>query len=195
MTRSDETLQRQPRRLGLSHPDLAPAADLSLARRRIAAYRPRGPEQRQIQSRMLAWIDCFPHTAHLRSCLEGHLTASALVVDPIEQRVLPGVALREASEESGLEDLRVIDRIIDLDIHEIPEYGDVPAHLHLDTRYLVIAPAATVPLGNHESNAVRMMSLKDALKICDDASLLRMLEALAAGQLTGLLEDSAGGSP
>ena len=107
----------------------------------------------------------------------GHITGSALVVDPATGRVLllfhaklqrwlqPGghadgdgnlahVALREATEETGIEGLRVVTPAIDLDIHEVrPPAED--AHLHHDVRFLVIAPVGAAPVGNHESEALR----------------------------------------
>lgn len=98
-----------------------------------------------------------------RERLDGHFTASAWLVSRDNRRVLlthhrklgrwlqlgghadgdrdlARVALREAEEESGLRDLRLVDeRIFDLDRHWIPERGDVPGHWHYDVRYVVRA--------------------------------------------------------
>jgi 8-oxo-dGTP pyrophosphatase MutT (NUDIX family) len=98
---------------------------------------------------------------------EGHLTGSAVVLSESGARVLllhhrklqrwlqPGghghsgetsgeaVALREASEETGLEGLRLhptAPRPLDVDVHDIPARSGEPAHEHLDLRYLVVAP-------------------------------------------------------
>ncbi len=47
------------------------------------------------------------------------------------------VATREIAEETGLISYSLIqDAIFDIDIHEIPARGDIPAHLHFDIRYL-----------------------------------------------------------
>ncbi len=96
----------------------------------------------------------------LRSNLAGHLTASALVVDPERRHLLlihhkalnrwlqPGghadgdpdlesVARSEVSQETGLREMKPITPCpFDLDIHAIPERKGVPAHLHYDVRFL-----------------------------------------------------------
>jgi 8-oxo-dGTP pyrophosphatase MutT (NUDIX family) len=67
------------------------------------------------------------------------------------------VALREATEETGITGLRVDPIPLDLDIHEIP-HGKDPAHLHLDVRFLVLAPPDAVVVGNHESQGLRWVA-------------------------------------
>jgi 8-oxo-dGTP pyrophosphatase MutT (NUDIX family) len=114
---------------------------------------------------------------------EGHLTGSAFVISASGDRVLllhhrklerwlqpgghadPGesdgetVALREAREETGIEALALhpsAPRPLDVDVHEIPARGSEPAHEHLDLRYLVLAPDASVPRrAADESNDLR----------------------------------------
>ena len=100
--------------------------------------------------------------AFLRERLDGHFTASALLLSADGRRTLlthhrkldrwlqPGghadgdidlarVALTEATEESGLAGLRVEGGIFDLDRHWIPERKGVPGHWHHDVRYVVRA--------------------------------------------------------
>jgi 8-oxo-dGTP pyrophosphatase MutT (NUDIX family) len=62
---------------------------------------------------------------------------------------LAHVAFREATEETGIEGLAVVVPAIDVDVHEVHLPDGV--HLHLDVRYLVLAPADAVAPGNHES--------------------------------------------
>ena len=61
------------------------------------------------------------------------------------------MALREATEETGIEGLRIDPEPLDLDIHAIAGRPGEPAHLHLDVRFVVVAPPGAEPDGNHES--------------------------------------------
>lgn len=136
--------------------------------------------------------------AFMRERLAGHFTGSAWLVSADSQRVLlmyhrkldrwlqPGghadgdadlaaVALREATEETGLRDLHVEPGIFDLDAHRIPARGDVPEHTHYDVRYVIRALGSEVPQGNAESLAlawVEVAALRDDLVI--DPSIRRM---------------------
>lgn len=132
-----------------------------------------------------------------RSCLAGHLTGSALVVDHARERVLvmlhaklgkwlqPGghadgeghlgsVALREAEEETGIVGLRVAVPPVDCDVHRIPARPGEPAHLHLDLRFVVLAPQDAEPRGNHESHALRWVTLEELDELATDDSLRRL---------------------
>lgn len=118
-----------------------------------------------------------------RACSDGHLTGSALVVDATGRRTLlmlhrklgrwfqPGghadgnanlaaVALREATEETGIAGLRVALPAIDVDVHRVAPPGDEP-HLHLDVRYLVLAPQDGREHANEESLALRWVEEAD----------------------------------
>lgn len=174
-----------------------PVDDLALARRTIEAYRPRDEGQRAQRARILAFLDDHPSDAHRRSCLAGHLTASALVLDAGGERALlthhrklgrwlqlgghcdgdaclAGVAWREASEESGIEGLLVLDRPIDLDVHPIPERPGEPEHLHLDVRYLVRAPAQVRLRCSHESLELGWFTPRQAEALDLDPSVRRL---------------------
>jgi 8-oxo-dGTP pyrophosphatase MutT (NUDIX family) len=133
-------------------------------------------EQRATRQTMLAFASDHDD-ALVRACAPGHFTGSALVVDAAGERTLvlfhrklqrwlqpgghadgdgnlPAVALREATEETGIPGLLVDPVPIDLDIHEVAPPGE-PVHLHLDVRFLVVAPPGAVEQGNHESEALR----------------------------------------
>ena len=123
----------------------------------------------------------------------GHLTGSALVVEPASERILllhhrklqkwlqPGghadgdgnlaaVALREATEETGIEGLRVVVPAIHLDIHRVEPRNEEP-HLHYDVRYLVLAPDGAKATGNIESTALRWVTLAELDALSDEPGL------------------------
>ncbi len=136
--------------------------------------------------------------AFLRERLEGHFTASALLVSADGRRTLlthhrkldrwlqPGghadgdtdlarVALTEASEESGLAGLRVEGGIFDLDRHWIPERKGVPGHWHHDVRYVVRAGDDERYVVGEESNDLAWIDVETiAADETMDPSLRRM---------------------
>ena len=112
----------------------------------IDRYATRYPEESRVVARFKALLqsheDCFE-----RDCLPGHITGSAWLVCPKRQNVLlthhrklnmwlqlgghsdgegntPGVAIREAHEESGLAVHLLDNEIFDLDVHEILIFCD-----------------------------------------------------------------------
>ncbi len=155
------------------------------------------------REQILGFIDAHPDALH-RSCVTGHLTGSAFVVDAERRRTLllfhtklqmwlqPGghadgdgdlarVALREATEETGIAGLVVADRAFDLDIHEVDPPKE-PAHLHHDVRYVVTAPPGAQPVGNHESQALRWVPLEEVATLTPDQGILRMVSAVVGSQ-------------
>ena len=190
-------------------PALAPCGRLAVARRHVEAALPGEDTHEEGRRRMLAFVAAHPDALE-RTCPEGHLTGSAMVVDPASRRFLlllhaklgrwfqpgghadgdanlPGVALREAGEETGLAGLRVATPAIDLDIHEVgAPHGP---HLHLDVRYLVLAPPGAVPCGNHESLDLRWASYDELPSFGVDEGLLRLGRA-ALVALGGLDPDA-----
>lgn len=163
------------------------------------------------RDQVAAFVAEHADAAH-RTNVEGHLTGSALVVDATAERTLlllhrklgrwfqPGghadgdanlaaVALKEASEETGLDGLRVVLPAIDVDVHRVEPPKEAP-HLHLDVRFLVVAPADAVARHNHESLDQRWVSVAelDALDPPVDPGTRRLVErglALAADLLGG----------
>ncbi len=148
----------------------------------------------EARARVLAFCRVNPDALH-RSCLDGHLTGSAVVVDAAGERTLllhhakldrwlqPGghadgdgnlanVAWREATEETGMSGLRVVRPAIDVDIHTIPARPGEPEHLHLDVRFAVIAPADAVVQLNHESLGARWVE-PQAPEVADAPDLAR----------------------
>jgi len=89
---------------------------------------------------------------------------------------LAGVALKEATEETGIEALRVDVLPIDLDIHEVAPPAEGP-HLHLDVRFVVIAPPGAVEQGNDESEALRWVTIDELAELGVDRGTLRLARA------------------
>ena len=130
---------------------------------RLQAYALRHPERREVAEQIMRFVesteDCFE-----RSHEAGHITGSAWLLNPDGSKALltlhrklglwlqPGghsdgdadtlrVALREATEESGIAGIEALStEIYDVDVHTIPAAPGVPAHLHYDVRYLLRAP-------------------------------------------------------
>lgn len=194
--------------LAADHPELAAATDLARARATLAAYVPRDAHQAEQRAFFLAWIDAHPDALH-RSCLDGHLTASALVLDHAGERALltlhkklgrwlqlgghcdgdgnlAAAALREAIEESGIATLTIDPTPIDLDAHRIPARPGEPEHWHLDTRYLVRAPAGARELVSDESLALRWLPLDELDALPIDESVRRLCVTLRSGSATSL---------
>ena len=198
--------------LGEGDPALAPAPDLAAARAHVVAARPGEPSHEANRARTLAFVDAHPD-ALFRTCAAGHLTGSAMVVDPARRAFLlllhaklglwlqpgghadgdgnlPGVAWREATEETGIAGLRVVAPAVDLDVHAVPGAAGPAAappdpsredgHLHLDARYLVLAPPGARPAPNHESLDMRWVPAAELAAFGVDEGTVRMGRAALA---------------
>ena len=92
------------------------------------------------------------------------------------------VALREATEESGISDISfMIQSIFDVDIHTIPENTtkNEPEHKHYDVRFLLKAPHESFII-SEESNALKWVTKHDLLKMKQNKeisfSMMRMMD-------------------
>ena len=90
-----------------------------------------------------------------------------------EDETLAGAALREATEESGIADLRMLPGPAQLDIHPVSFCNPAGTVRHLDVRYLAIAPAGAEPLVSDESEDVRWWPVGDLPT--DEPSMLALI--------------------
>jgi len=135
------------------------------------------PQQDILRAEFLAHL-----TAHsrgvVRDCRAGHITASALIVDPKVEKVLltlhpivgrwlqtgghiepsdesfESSALREAREESGIESLTLLGAPVRLDRHVVmckgPD-GQRSALEHFDVQWVALAPPHSAAIRSSES--------------------------------------------
>jgi 8-oxo-dGTP pyrophosphatase MutT (NUDIX family) len=144
--------------------------------------------------------DCFSRATYA----PGHVTGSAFVVCPGTGLVLlhhhrrldlwlqmgghddgegdpRATALREAREESGLDDLALLsDDILDLDVHTIPAGKGEPPHLHHDVRYVVATGTPDlIRRDASESLDLRWFTLADAAEKMNEPGGRRALARIA----------------
>jgi len=171
----------------------------------LDAHQPADAEEARDIQRINGLLAEHPNILNM-NCEIGHITASAVIVELAQGRALlhfhkrlnrwlqvgghanyetdfAQVALREAREETGLPDLihyPVANKPapVDYDVHTIPEGGDIPEHLHLDFRYVLVTnqPDALSPSAG-ESTRFRWLSFSEALAMgaAIDDSLRRLL--------------------
>lgn len=163
----------------------------------LAQYTPADASENEHWQDTITFIkqhdDCFE-----RSLAVGHVTGSAWVIDPHQRQVLlmhhrklnrwfqPGghcdgeadvaqVALKEASEETGLTALKIVaDCIFDIDVHLIPANAKEAAHYHYDIRFLVEADSGQPLIQNQESKNLAWINYEDVSNYNNDESMVRM---------------------
>lgn len=153
------------------------------------------------KTQVLDFLEKNPHNFADRHNPNGHLTASAWILDKTFQKCLlihhaklqrwfqPGghiepedtnleyAAWREATEETGLKSLEILSRypqIWDIDIHPIPANKQMAAHLHLDIRFAFMATDKEILPQLSEITDIRWINLSELPNYNDSESLLRM---------------------
>ncbi|WP_328601143.1 NUDIX hydrolase [Actinomadura physcomitrii] len=152
--------------------------------------------QERMRREFLTHLEEHPADGMWRACADGHITASAAVLDASRSRILltlhskikawlqlgghcepadatlAGAALREATEESGIPDLRPLPGPVQLDRHRVNCH---PAGTwHLDVQYVMIAPEGARPAISDESDDLAWFPV-DALPQDTDDALRRLV--------------------
>jgi 8-oxo-dGTP pyrophosphatase MutT (NUDIX family) len=173
----------------------------------LRAYRPLGHAEPADVDRVRALVGA--EADPWSRALPLHLTASALIVHPASGRILlrwhqrqqawlqvgghadPGetdplsIALREAREETALDDLvpwpdAAIRQVV---IVPVPARGREPAHEHADVRFVLATrhPGAATP--EQPEALLRWISIEEAKTLTSEANLRELLARV--GQLLG----------
>ena len=173
----------------------------------LNAHSPADQEEENHRGKMIAFVSAHSSGWWKRATAVGHVTGSAWILNverthalllhhrKLNRWVQPGGhlddtdasphagAMREAREETGIQDLRFADDVLfDVDIHVIParpaqvgKNETEPAHLHYDVRYLIIAAADHVTI-SAESLDAKWISLQDLVQPAFERSIGRMAE-------------------
>ncbi len=164
----------------------------------LTRWRAPDPAQDTLRHAVLAFLAARPDGC-LRECIPGHITGSALVLDHTGTRALltlhprfgrwlqlgghceetdtdiVAAALREATEESGIDDLRIDVEPAALHVHPVTCSLGVPTR-HLDMQFIVHAPPDAEIACSNESLDLRWWPL-NALPDGCDFGLTQLAEA------------------
>ena len=170
----------------------------------LHAWRSPTPDQDAVRRSYVTHLQNEP-TGLSRECLPDHVTASTLIVSADHRQVLltlhakakswfqmgghcepddvtlAGAALREAREESGVEDLALDPLPVQLSPHDVPFCNPRGTVRHLDVRFVAVTPEQAVHAISEESVDVAWWPV-DALPT-DEPNLLDLVD-LARDRLT-----------
>lgn len=162
-------------------------------------------EQDSVRHAVLAFLHGRPDGCQ-RACAAGHVTASALVIDEPGTRVLltlhprfgrwvqlgghceatdddiVAAALREATEESGIDGLVIDPDLAAIHVHPVTCSLGVPTR-HLDLQFIVRAPAGARPVLSDESLDLRWWPM-DGLPAGADPGLIRLCAVARTHQMS-----------
>lgn len=162
--------------------------------------------QDSLRHAVLAFLDARPDACR-RECVPGHITASTLVLDHTGEHALltlhPRVgrwlqlgghcedgdadifaaALREATEESGIADLRLDPQLAAVHVHPVTCSLGVPTR-HLDLQFVAHASAGAQIGISDESLALRWWPV-DALPADADDALAHLVAQAVARRAVG----------
>ena len=161
------------------------------------------PDEKKTIKMMIGFLQENPNCFE-RENLKGHFTGSAWGIDDTHSWILmthhrqldlwvqPGghadgnenlleVAINETKEETGLTQFKIIsEEIFDLDIHEVPQYKNIPKHFHYDIRFLLETNRNPNDIKiSKESFDVAWIHKSAVLQKNNDSSIKRMLNKIS----------------
>lgn len=155
----------------------------------LTDWRPPDPGQDTLRHAVLAFLAARPDGC-LRDCVPGHVTGSTLVLDHTGTQALLtlhprfgrwlqlgghcedtdadilAAALREATEESGIGDLKIDAELAALHVHPVTCSLGVPTR-HLDMQFIARAPRGAEIACSEESLDLRWWPLDGLPDDCD----------------------------
>ena len=169
----------------------------------LTDWQPPDPAQDSLRHAVLAFLNARDDACR-RECVPGHVTASALVLDDSGGRVLltlhprlgrwvqlgghcddadsdiVAAALREATEESGVADLRIEPDLAAVHVHPVTCSLGVPTR-HLDLQFVAHAPAGAQIAISDESVDLRWWPIDGLPAGADDALAYLVARASSVG--------------
>ncbi len=166
-----------------------------ILRRLLENYYPTDVNEIESKSRMLNFLNSYENCFE-RALSVGHFTGSAWIENhdgtkfllTLHKKIglwlqlgghadgcedLCQVAMKEAREESGLQNLELVSNdVFDVDVHLIEAYKGIPPHYHYDVRFLLRTPDDD-----------------DAIKISEESSDLKWFSELPS-DLSGFGRDA-----
>lgn len=164
----------------------------------LEKYTP-APQEADSKQNILFFIEsnpnCFDRTLEV-----GHITGSAWLVNKSGDKALLmhhrkldkwlqlgghadgesdilSVALKEAQEESGIQNIEpVMNDIFDIDIHKIPSNSKEREHFHYDVRFLLQVKSDEDFLSNQESKELRWISKNKKELPTNEESVTRLFD-------------------
>ena len=180
--------------------------------RQILDYRPICEQEERDRQLMLHYVELFPNTIGTRQCEMAHMTASSLIFNRDRRKLLMvyhniyrswswtgghadgeedllKVAVREAMEETGVQNIKAVsEEIFSLEILTVDGHikrgSYVPSHLHLNLTYLLEADEQEVlRVKPDENSGVKWFSLEEALKACTEPWMVEWIYGKLNGKL------------
>lgn len=156
--------------------------------------------EKKFRTETLKFLEEDPNCFETSNIL-GHITGEAWVINKEKTKILLthhktldrwfqlgghsdgdpitlNVALREAQEESGLEEINILsENLCDIDVHPIPEKKGIPEHTHYGIAFLFEADEnSSLILPKRESKELRWVAFEEILEL--NPGRQRMVEKL-----------------